>query len=280
MSEIIVKKLNILPEFAQLMELQKNIWILNDYGDCLPEHVMIALIDIGGLTLGAFSGDKIIGFTIAIPGFSREHGFYHRSHILGIEEEYRSQNIAFMLKREHYKYAKELGVSKIDWTYDPLLGPNANLNISKLGGIVRTYKVNEYGENMGGSGLVSGVPSDRFLCEWFINTERVENRIEGNSGAPEIDLDAKGLETVNIVSSEDESKTIESIRDFPDSEQVIVEIPGNYQEIFDNNIENAIDWRMKTRDLFTKCFAGGYTVVEFYRKDGRNFYLLQKDYMI
>ncbi len=280
MSDIEIKKLSGLAEYAQLMELQKSVWMLDDYGDCLPEHVMIALKDIGGLTLGAFNGDRIIGFMIAIPGYDEEHGFYHRSHILGIEQEYRSQNIAYKIKKVHRNHAVEMGVSKIDWTYDPLLGPNASLNIAKLGGIVRTYKLNEYGENMGGSKMVSGVPSDRFLCEWFINSERVKERMSGRYKKPVVELNTDNFLLMNDTEGVGRSQAFNLLNPDPSGDVIIIEIPGNYQDIFDNSKENAFDWRTKTRELFRKCFSAGFMVADFVKKEDRNFYILKKDHLI
>ena len=69
----------------------------------------------------------------------------------------------------------------MEWTFDPLEIKNAFLNIHKLGAVVCGYRVNFYG--VSSSRLQSGLPSDRLLAEWELDSPRVVARIEGRPAA-------------------------------------------------------------------------------------------------
>src|SRR3970282_1162763 len=99
----------------------------------------------------------------------------HCSHMLAVLPEYRDQKIGYRLKLAQREAVHEQAVRLITWTYDPLESRNANLNINRLGGIVRTYKRNHYGEMQ--DGLNAGLPSDRLLVEWWITSNRVKQRL-------------------------------------------------------------------------------------------------------
>ena len=49
---------------------------------------------------------------------------------------------------------------------------NAYLNIERLGAIARRYNLNQYG--ITSSPLQGGLPSDRLIAEWWLNSKRVE----------------------------------------------------------------------------------------------------------
>ena len=64
------------------------------------------------------------------------------------------------------------GIELMEWTFDPLEIKNAYLNIEKLGAIARRYSVNQYGITT--SPLQGGLPTDRLIAEWWMNSRRVQ----------------------------------------------------------------------------------------------------------
>ena len=62
------------------------------------------------------------------------------------------------------------------WTYDPLESGNAVLNIGKLGAVCRCYLRDLYGTMP--DVLNAGLPSDRFEVAWWIESDRVRDRIQ------------------------------------------------------------------------------------------------------
>ena len=69
-----------------------------------------------------------------------------------------------------------------------------------------------------------------------------------------------------------------------DDKVIYIEIPEDFQSIFNSDKKRALDWRLKTRELFTDCFAAGYSIVDFLRltsdKESRNIYVLEKEYVL
>src|SRR5690606_18217859 len=124
----------------------------------------------GGLLIGAFIGDRAVGFQYSFAGFDGKKP-YLCSHMLALLPEYRHSGLGSALKWRQAEMAREIGYDWIQWTFDPLESRNAYLNIRKLGGMVSTYWENCYGEMK--DSLNAGLPTDRFRLDWWINSPRV-----------------------------------------------------------------------------------------------------------
>jgi predicted GNAT superfamily acetyltransferase len=162
-------------QFRDAVELQKTIWGFDDV-DLLPVRFFIVVSKIGGQAFGAYDGNRMVAFCIAIPGIKRGATTDLHSHMLGVLAEYRDYGIGRMLKLRQRQEALARGVYLIEWTFDPLELKNAYFNIERLGCIVRRYVRNQYG--ISSSRLQGGLPTDRCTAEWWINTERVRAAIE------------------------------------------------------------------------------------------------------
>ena len=69
----------------------------------------------------------------------------------------------------------------MEWTFDPLEIKNAYLNICKLGAVMRRYSVDFYG--VSSSRLQGGLPTDRLIAEWELDSARVKGIMEGKPPA-------------------------------------------------------------------------------------------------
>ncbi len=90
--------------------------------------------------------------------------------MLGVLPNYRNSGIGRELKLKQREYAIATGVDLIEWTFDPLEIKNAFFNIERLGAIARRYVHNQYG--MTTSHLHGGLPTDRLVAEWWIQSPR------------------------------------------------------------------------------------------------------------
>jgi predicted GNAT superfamily acetyltransferase len=97
--------------------------------------------------------------------------------MLAVRPEFRNGGIGAQLKLEQRREALRRGIRHIEWTFDPLEIKNAFLNIHKLGAICRSYRANFYG--VSSSRLQGGLPTDRLLAEWQLDTPRVEAALKG-----------------------------------------------------------------------------------------------------
>jgi predicted GNAT superfamily acetyltransferase len=101
--------------------------------------------------------------------------------MLGVLPPYRNSGLGRQLKLKQREDALERGIDLIEWTFDPLELKNAYFNIERLGAIVRRFVRNQYGATS--SHLHGGLPTDRCTAEWWINSKRVQNALNGEAPA-------------------------------------------------------------------------------------------------
>ncbi len=61
-----------------------------------------------------------------------------------------------------------------------------------------------------------------------------------------------------------------------DDVELLVEVPPIITTIMERDVDLALDWRLKTRQIFQAYFDRGYAVDGFHRAEGRTFYRLRK----
>ena len=199
---MIIRPLSELDEFQQCLDLQREAFGWQDI-DLLPRRLFVVVSDIGGLVLGAYDGDRLVGFLNSMPGI--RHGLpYWHSHMLAVAQDHWHRGLAASLKLAQRKHALERGIRLIEWTFDPLESKNAHLNIAKLGTIIRRYYPNHYGETTGA--LQRGLDSDRVIAEWWIDRPRVH--IAGEVRRVVIPLDLQFLKKQSLESARDVQKRV------------------------------------------------------------------------
>ncbi len=87
---IVVRALNSQDEFHDAVELQKEIWQFKDM-DLLPRRLFVVATKVGGQAFGAYDGERMVGFALAIPGMKQGYGGYLHSHMVGVAASHRNQ---------------------------------------------------------------------------------------------------------------------------------------------------------------------------------------------
>jgi predicted GNAT superfamily acetyltransferase len=162
------------PEFQACVDLQREVWGFSD-AELVPVRMFVVAHKIGGQVIGAFSGPSLVGFAMSIPGVRNGHPYLH-SQMLAVKAAYRNGGLGRQLKLVQREEAISRGFELMEWTFDPLEIKNAYLNIEKLGAIVRRYSVNQYGITT--SPLQAGLPTDRCIAEWWLQSSRVRRLLE------------------------------------------------------------------------------------------------------
>ncbi len=178
--EIVVRRCESLAEFERCVELQREIWGEADL-EVEPVTGFVVASRVGGQVLGAFAGEHMVGYTLALPGI-REGQPYLHSHMTGVLEEYRARGAGRQLKVFQREEALGRGIRLIEWTFDPLELRNAHFNLNRLGAICRNYVPNLYGVTS--SPLHRGLPTDRLLAEWQLDSPRVVAILAGKLPEP------------------------------------------------------------------------------------------------
>jgi predicted GNAT superfamily acetyltransferase len=252
---ITFRKLTEKADLHALEELEAAVWS----GDSvIPLHLTLTLAKFGGLFLGAYEGEKLIGFLYSFPGFMDGEPLLC-SHMLGFLPEYRKQGLGVKMKWLQREEALRAGHRKITWTYDPLETVNGYLNIAKLGGVVRRYLPNCYGEL--NDDLNRGLPTDRFLVEWFIDSKRVARHETGEAASPSPD----GLPEVLSVGITGDLPQPRSFSLEEESERIQLPVPAHFQAVKRASMSLAAEWRETTRTLFLHYFSRGYLVTGIVR---------------
>lgn len=277
-----IRPLSRIDEIDAVVALQRAIW--NDPTTVIYAHMLISLVRNGGLLLGAFNGDTLVGFLLGYLGTDSTDSdrpamanLKMVSQRMAVLPEYRGGGLGNALKLAQRDYAIKLGIRLITWTFDPLNSRNAHLNIRKLGCIVQVYERNYYGTQE--LPLVSLGQSDRLVADWRITTPRVELRLSGTRGPLSIDqyLSA-GTQIVNpsVIGANGlpQPGTPNPTR----SMLGLVEIPANFDQILHADEGLARAWRAHGREVFTQALSSGYIVTDFIRaaleSRDRSFYLL------
>jgi predicted GNAT superfamily acetyltransferase len=171
-------------QFQDAVELQKTVWGFNDV-ELLPVRLFVVATKVGGQAFGAYDGNRMVGFLLAIPGLKPGGGSYLHSHMLGVLPEYRNKGVGRMLKLRQREDALERGIGLVEWTFDPLELKNAFFNIERLGVIVRRYVENQYGTTT--SPLHGGLPTDRCVAEWWLASPHTEAILAGRTPARNVE---------------------------------------------------------------------------------------------
>jgi predicted GNAT superfamily acetyltransferase len=171
MTNVQIRELKGMAEFRQAEGLQGEVWGRGDTPD--PADLMMVIQAEGGLVAGAFLDDRLVGYVFGFP--TRDPGIQH-SHRLAVVPGMRARGLGAELKWYQREWCLKRDIRHVRWTFDPLRITNARLNLNRLGGRSSTYLVDYYGE-MGG--INTGLPSDRLLLDWYLDTPAVERRADG-----------------------------------------------------------------------------------------------------
>lgn len=248
--EITIREVETIEEMRECIELQRTVFASPDMEISPVRHLIVARY-AGGFTLGAYLGERLVGFVLSLPMFidgSLEHAFY--SHMTAVDTSLQSLGIGAKLKWAQRERSLAEGASYIKWTYQPVLARNAFFNIERLGAEINTYMPNFYGTDAEASAEQKsaqvGVDSDRLFVDWHLNSPKVVALSKGE----------KFEETGEIVKT--------------------VEIPPNWNELVVADTKKAIAEQLRIKAEFQTAFADGLIVRGFERSETNPKYLLYK----
>lgn len=164
-SQVAIRPCRSHAEWDECIKLQSRVWQYSD-ADLLPSAFLLVAVETGGQLFGAFSGNHLIGFCLALVGYQDRVRYLH-SAITVISPEFQNQGVGKMLKSAQRQDGISRGFDHMEWTFDPLQLRNAYFSIVTLGAVSRQYLPNFYGQTS--SPLHRGMPTDRLLAEWCWN---------------------------------------------------------------------------------------------------------------
>ncbi len=263
MPEPTIRPLERLAEFEAAEELQQQAWGFTDR-EVVPAIFLWSAHRRGIPTWGAFDPQgRLIGLLFGFLTWHDGELCLH-SQRLAVDPAWRGRGLARRLKAAQGAWALERGIGLVTWTYAPLLIPNARLNLTALGGTVRTYVRDFYGPHT--TPLYGDLPSDRFLIEWRPGTARVRRRL---AGLRPPSLDRLGARLPWALLPAPRGGAPGPVRRI-DAPALLVSLPADGQRD-----PAAPAWLARYRELFPDLFARGYRVVDLLRdREGRAAYLV------
>jgi predicted GNAT superfamily acetyltransferase len=246
---IVLRECTTLDELSACVELQRRVFSLPET-EISPVRHFIVTKNAGGFTIGAFSGELLVGFVLSVPAFLRgERAFY--SHMTAVDPQLQSLGLGARLKWAQRERALEEGVQYIKWTFEPVKARNAYFNLEKLGAIVCDYRENFYGIDYGTSpeteGERIGLASDRLFAEWHLESDKVRAL-------------SRGEKYENV-----------------DPPAAAIVIMNDWNSLVAANPKAALVEQLRIRAEFQEAFSAGFVVRGFHRDEERPAYLLYRE---
>ena len=238
-------------------ELQKEVWGIPDL-EVVPFTHLIAAKAAGGVLIGAFDHESLIGFCYGFPSY--EYGqMAHHSHMLAVKPAYRNFNLGHKLKLAQRDRVVAQGVSLMTWTFDPLQSLNAYFNFSKLGVLSDRYYINFYGQDA--ASFLHRNGTDRLWVRWLLTGDRVTRRLD------DLRLQHEFERLVPLVEvTDDESPRRHVQAEALSDDHALIEIPVDINVLQKREGEVAGAWREATRWAFTEALSAGYLIEDFHRR--------------
>ena len=237
-AEIEVRHCRSLGEYEECVRLELNIW-----GEdiAVPAAIFVVAHHTGGQILGAFLGSRLVGFTMALAGFRPGQQFLH-SHMTAVLPEFQNTGVGRRLKLFQRDDALQRGIGLVEWTFDPLELKNAYFNLARLGAVARRYIPDCYGVTQ--SPLHAGLPTDRLVAEWWLDSGRVKSILAGKAPAATASAER-------------------------------ISLPSNITEIKAADHAAGVRVQREARDKFQDYFSKGYVATSIESRDATTDYILE-----
>ncbi|GGS41550.1 acyl-CoA N-acyltransferase [Deinococcus knuensis] len=249
--------------FRALERVQVSAWGYPDR-EVLPGTMFRISAVTGGIVLGGYA--KLppedpaslvpVGLAFGFPAL-RGAEVWHHSHLLAVHPAWRGTGLAVALKLAQRERALAQGLTRMTWTFDPLVSRNARLNLGKLGAVARTYLPDWYALEDDRAGAF---PADRLLIEWDLTRPHAERPAPPPRG--QVALEAL-----------DGAQEPGAARLYLAGARVLVEVPTR-PEALELPVRRA--WRDALREVLGTYLSRGYEVVDLARAGHRAHYVLAR----
>jgi chorismate synthase len=281
---VLVRPARARDDYDACVLLQREVWGLSDL-EITSAIQLVATVHAGGLLLVAESaGDEtrppagssrgIVGFCYAFAALRGGEAHLH-SDMLAVRPAARGCGVGLLLKWAQREEALRRGLRLVTWTFDPLRAPNARLNLRRLGAVAREVLPDLYGETT--SALHHGLPTDRLLARWDLDSPGVTRRAAGETtAAPAL----AAIPALNDLSWRGGLPVSSPPRLDLDGPELLLEIPGDWDAVVRADAALAREWQDVVRGALVSSFARGYSAVDFASAGGsppRAGYVLRKD---
>jgi predicted GNAT superfamily acetyltransferase len=264
---VLIRRVATQAEYDECVRIEDEIWGAG-FNERVPSTILRVSQYLGGVTAAAFepAHDRMLGFVFGITGV-QNGSLVHWSDLLAVRPEARDRGLGRRLKLFQRSLVTPLGVTRMMWTFDPLVARNAHLNLNALGASVTDYVPDMYGSDTGSS-LHDAVGTDRFVVAWDLTRE--PGALRDGAGSEHLPADSLVVNPMEAEGTRAPIRASEQLR------EAYIAIPGDIQQVIATAPETARAWRESTREAFLRYMRSGHRVSGFHRAGDRGFYHLTR----
>jgi predicted GNAT superfamily acetyltransferase len=258
LSEVRITELSDLKSLRAVDALFDSIWHPAPGNPPVTVELLRALTKAGNYLTGAFSGDELVGACVGF--FAAPAGSTLHSHVTGVVGHAQRRSIGRALKLHQRAWAMDRGLTRITWTYDPLIRRNAWFNLARLAALPVEYLPDFYGEM---EDSINGQDeSDRLLTAWTLGAEPVVRACAGQPAVVDVDqLRATGAVTALSVDPAGRP----AVHDQLTGSTSLVAVPPDIEALRQSDPGLAREWRRAVRTVLGSAMDAGAQVQGFAR---------------
>ena len=238
----------------ELVTVLSRVWPQPDGSQPFPPELAWALAHSGNYVALARTADGPVAAAVAFRGRDVDGAHLH-SHMVGVVAEHQGANIGFALKQHQRAWALGQDMTRITWTFDPLLVRNAYFNVMKLGARLTRYYVDFYGRLT--DDINAGDETDRCLVTWWLTEDRAVHASAGE--VPPCDRDALLASGAVEVLGPDPTGAPQLAVDGPAAVR-LVRVPADAVDVRRADPGRSREWRHALRRVLLDAFAAGMEV--------------------
>lgn len=217
---------------AELAQVLADVWGFAESSAVASGDTLRAMTYSGCYVAGALVDGRLVGGGFGWPtNVALEDGgseWRLHSHVIGFLDGYRALGLGAQIKHHQRDFVRAKGMHAIEWTFDPLVAPNARFNLFKLGARVAGFHTDFYGKLE--DEFSAGLGSDRFLVRWGVDDSPPAADVHSGDHTDRaciLAVDGSGAPVVTP----------------SDSDRVIAYVPPNIVEIRKQDTGRALAWR-------------------------------------
>ncbi|WP_030661477.1 hypothetical protein [Streptomyces rimosus] len=259
-----VRELHLMEDFEAVSLLYADIWGSEPGSSPISGEVMRALSHAGNYVAGAYEDGRLVGASVAFLG--EPIGTSLHSHITGAVM---GRGVGLALKTHQRQWALARRLTRITWTYDPLIRRNAYFNLVKLGARPEEYLTSFYGAM--DDAINGGDASDRVLAAWDLTAPAPSGTAPippGTASAPPgtapAPLEVTGLPAGAAHSVRDHEGRPEISR--TDAGTVLIDLPDDIEALRRTDPGAARAWRLAVRETLGGLLTEGARVVGLHER--------------
>lgn len=257
---ITIRELSSLDDSRAAAALLDSIW---GGRAVITSELLLAMGTHGGLVLGAFRGEALVGAQMGFLGLVDGRPVAH-SHVTGVVPDEQGAGVGFALKLGQRDWCLARDIDVVTWTFDPLIARNARFNLHKLGAVANRFLRDFYGSMDDAFNV--GERTDRLEVRWDLRSPRVKSAVQGR---PSEESDAG---EASVVLDEREGQPI--FQEVGDATRIAIRVPSDYQSLRRTDPAAAKAWRDAVGDAMEEAIGNGFRAIDFLRQGT---YILERE---